>query len=855
MSHSAHVYKRLTDNVNNNNSQTEGETTLVDATAPALTTRTFTRSRPGQPSLLRNVQLQTQSGQFCYDTKQASTQGHQIVTYSDVAPGYECGVNDDRDATFQVGTATNADFKEFMARPVAIQTYTWDVGSNINETFNPWRDLMANPRISNRINNFYGLRANVKLRFLLNGGPFFYSRAMASYFPLPGGNFYSTAQFSDLITASQRPHIFLDPTTSQGGDMHLPFFYPDNAIDLTNLSAVNGMGEIWLRSFLPLRHANATTGSVTVTVFAWFEDLQLVGPTQTNGELLIGQSGNDEYNKDGIISKPATIMKNISSRLADAPMIGPYMRATEMATGAIASIARLFGYSRPRLVDNQTIMLPDYSGNMVNCNMTDYSTSFGVDGKQEVTIDPRTVGLSAADELDINYLTGKESFYRLINWTDSNAVDDILHEIPINPGSFYNKASNDPGFLTPMAWLAQMFRYWNGTIKIRFQICSAAVHKGRLAIEWDAIGDVTGALETNTTFTRIVDIAEERDFTIEIAWGNYKPWLETWFILEADGNRDDTNPIKTLDNGGLRVRVLNPITNPSGEAVNVGILAFASSDDMAYRSPQSLELMSYFPLVQQSGTADYDSAPAVEEKTEEPSKPEQDKVVTILGDHSVNLDTMDAIFFGETIRTMRLLLKRYHGYLDRDWTTLTPSPVYWNFEGLNTFPRYKGVVLGTESRYDMTMITMLAPAYRGWRGAIRHKVVPQFLENNTLTGDSHEVIRLGFDLDIASQGVQQSTLFQPPSYNQNAKVGAAGIVSQPTAEQPYFHIEMPYYSSERFFDPQIGAYPPSPDSFQYGRYLKGNGTDNANMRVRYFCAAGEDFNLFFFTGVPRIYFN
>jgi len=62
---------------------------------------------------------------------------------------------------------------------------------------------------------------------LISGNSFYYGRALVSYNPflLRDDVTRNRAFFEqDLVGASQKPHFMLDPTTSQGGEMMLPFF-------------------------------------------------------------------------------------------------------------------------------------------------------------------------------------------------------------------------------------------------------------------------------------------------------------------------------------------------------------------------------------------------------------------------------------------------------------------------------------------------------------------------------------------------------------------------------------------------------------------------------------------------------
>merc|ERR1712127_414048 len=113
----------------------------------------------------------------------------------------------------------------------------------------------------------------------------------------------------------------------------------------------NEMGDITIKSFGNLLHANGGNDPVTVTIYLWAEDVVLTVPTYSS--ILVSQAGKysntingDEYGS-GIISKPAAAIAKAAGALASLPVIGPYMTATQVASGAVANIAKMFGFSRP----------------------------------------------------------------------------------------------------------------------------------------------------------------------------------------------------------------------------------------------------------------------------------------------------------------------------------------------------------------------------------------------------------------------------------------------------------------------------------------------------------------------------
>jgi hypothetical protein len=230
--------------------------------------------------------LLAQAGNFGMTKVDQQTQ-ESTARFLDQSPAFHAHLGSSLDDTRGATDDGEVGFKDWFSRPVQIASYkVTPSGTAFSELLSPWTEWMQNPRISNRINNFRNFRGNLKVKFVINGNAFYWGLFMASYFPGAGNffnaefNFTDYRMLGDVSKASQRMHVLLDPTTSQGGTMTLPFFYPFDAFDLT-LDDTNLLGEIWLTQIVPLKHFTSTQ-PVEITVYAWCEDAVLSSPTQNN---------------------------------------------------------------------------------------------------------------------------------------------------------------------------------------------------------------------------------------------------------------------------------------------------------------------------------------------------------------------------------------------------------------------------------------------------------------------------------------------------------------------------------------------------------------------------------------------
>lgn len=808
-----------------------------------------------------------------------------MVAFKDAASTWEYKVGSEPDYTYGICDNDDADLGNFFSRPLKIRSYNWGTGTTLFEKFNPWDDYFTNPRVINRISNFNLLRAKLHLKFIINGNGFHYGRIIASYVPFLRDDKFTVDRaffIQDVIQASQRPHVYLDPTLSQGGDLVLPFFWDENAMNIPNEEWGN-MGEIIMHTMQTLKHANGANDSVTISVFAWAEEVSLAVPTSAEPGAIVPQA-EDEYGK-GPISRPASVIAKAAGALRTAPIIGPYARATEIAASATSAVATTFGYSRPAILDDIVPYRPTVMGNMANTNMPDSTTKLTTDCKQELTIDSRTVGLSGTDEMSVNSIACRESYITQFPWTVSAAPESPLFQIEVNPQvwDFVPTTTLDEIHMPACAFATLPFGYWRGSMKYRFQIVSSAYHKGRLKLVYEPYA--FGSNEYNTNYTYIVDIAEDKDFTVNIGWGSEHPWCQV--ISPGRGPSTGVPPFKagpTLlsnppgrrANGILRVYVVNELTIPNSSINNdISINVFVSAgEDLCVANPtNAINDYSFFnepPIVAQS---EDEMQASDADATDEPSKPLDQELDHTMLKRQDNATAYDHIFFGETVVSFRALLKRYNRAFYTFFTVGTPGN-YLITDTRRSFPPYKGyalealstVPLGQYNYAVMTLLNYLTPAFCGWRGGLRYKV-----NMTTNNASANYVGSTVTRLPASGLGVSQSIVeidFDNPNVAQQilADTGtiatSAGATATNMGTVPCLEFEMPYAIAKRFSPARqsnvTSAYPipvlwdDEDIPFQIQSIMRMTGGQSTIHD--YHVAAAEDFSLFFFVGAPIMYY-
>jgi hypothetical protein len=821
---------------------------------------------------------------FCTDNEGDGNVNSAIMTFHDQNPSYECAIMSEEDPSRATSDTSVASLADFFKRPFVIQTVTWAVNGALDAAFQPWQLWADNPRVANRISNFRNFRGNLCIKVVLNGNQFYWGRGLLSYLPQPLASQGRTREATDFdrVPASQRPHLWIDPSSSMGGTMKLPFFWPQDAIDITGAEGgirnFEAMGELWLTSVADLAH-ESSTDPITITFFAWMEDVHLSAPTQANksslspqaGELEVGAgSPGAEFGK-GPISKPASVLASVADALSVVPSIRPFAMATSMAAGALGRLATLYGFSRPQVIEGIRRRKIWNTGNIANSDAEDTCEILAFATKQEVSVDPRIVGLRDADELSVNHLAGKESWLCVAPWLKSNAVNFPIVSLPVYTQLFRIGERllppSETGIAhTPMSYIASAFRYWKGTIKFRFQVVASGYHKGRLLICWDPLTSSTNP-EPNMVYSRIVDIAEQRDFTISVGWGSPKPMLAVNDPVLANpfaiGSTIGGNT--TTANGILTVYVLNQLVSSGTSTAPVYLNVIVSCDDLELANP-SPRIREYSPgavpapppadLSPQAGELSDENTPG------RVNAPEGAEVLEDMG-NAAPTDYLAPVCMGERISSLRQLIKRYC-YQDSVYLSLAAGPAqFFRFrhqraiEPLIRGPDSNGIHTSAGESVNgnaTTYIGFVSMMFSCWRGSIRYKIIPNvkgFTDPSRVTVCRIPSGYANNDNAVYASGTENLTFC-----GVNDQIGCTGcLVTTPQASN-VLEVAFPYYHNERYFNVRWSNFK-APQ--ELGMLITGNiggdsvGAQQESFGMDFWVSAGEDYNLFFFLGAPQIW--
>lgn len=585
-------------------------------------------------------------------TDNTTTEVVQQQTFLDGSSSQEVG------AFFVPPSATitehGMDISHFFERPILVTSWEWDDGSDFFQTLSPWYSYFTADAIRPKLLGFSRLTADLEVEFRLNGSPFRFSQLLSSYRPLfnsqkttstgprslsdysggylpedgcsiAGTSLAAATGSSDysILARSQRQCCYMDIAKSEGCKMILPFIHPFNALrvnamptsDALRASSLFGqelysMGTIMVESLSTLRNMQtSTTAGVTIDVF--------VRAVNARAWLSSGVATVEPQGSERLPSQSASSVATTASFFKKVPVIGSYATLAETLATAGGKLLEFFGYTpRPDTTLPQYVTGYSYP---VESSVTfpKKVRNLGLDHNNTLVVDPAVVAGSSEDQLAFTSFCAHPTLLFRTYFGSSVGVNDSIAFLPVSPFHYRSSLVTDPDApnmrrvqMTPASLAAVNFRYWRGTMCVRFHVIKTQFHRGRLRVTWEPeLGDSKGtAIATTSTvhegYQQMLnwDLSASDSLTVKVGFGSRKGRL-TVPRLGVPGLTDNTfitnteaspttigNASITLDNyedyfnGFLRLSVLNKLQAPD-VSYPLPIMVHVWYEDMEFYDP------------------------------------------------------------------------------------------------------------------------------------------------------------------------------------------------------------------------------------------------------------------------------
>lgn len=782
------------------------------------------------------------------------------MAFDDSNAGYEVSIGADLDPTYRSGMVKGLELGDFLSRPTLIRTIDWLPGiSEAPETFNPWNSFFTHPAIREKVQSYGLLQARLCVKFVVSSTPFQYGSMLVSYNPLPAFSLDSPIVIQvdppSAVQHSQRPHLWLEPSSSMGGTMCLPFMYHENWLP-NKTAKLSSMGSLTLEPIAPLRSVG-TVSRVEIQVYAWAEDVHLTAPTfQLQGgkkkkkpavmdRVKAFSSAEDEYGT-GPISGVAAAVAKAAGQLTSVPIIGPYALATQMVSGATSRIARFFGFSQLPMIENVSPIRSETNPGFASSECVGGASVLTYDPKSELTVDSRTVGLDGSDEMAMSYLLQRESYVFSFEWDSSQSPGTTLKTLSVTP-QYFRDAS---GYvqMTPACHASSAFQNWRGDLIFRFRVICTKYHGGRLHFSWDPRSSnftPSSGLDTTKIITRVVDIQDDQDIEMRVPWMAARQWLDCHELEVAPlpyGDINIGNSNLTYVNGMLYVKVHNSLTAPEDTAPVRILVSVRGAENLELANPRFPQNDLRFSL--QSGVEHVEASDL--------AAPIPDHAVPMK--ESVDDDNAVHVFFADPVTSIRQLLSRksYVTSVNGQVSGYSLVNVLNQNEPAAPGPSSNGTYVVDGTNYNIasfTAFSWFAPLYKGFRGSTTWDVIlSQQANDGWMSAQREPGNPTSTILDIASYSLTggDTSRLELARFRQLTANGAA-LVARPTQSSLIYQV--PFQSPYRFH--------PTSETYRRNVFAEYDShsisyTTDLNVLADLYASHGPDMSFFYFSGVPAM---
>lgn len=736
---------------------------------------------------------------------------------------------------------------DFMMKPFLLQDFQWhttDVPNTVLYSSAISSVLTANTYWTNKLEGFALFRGTACFKLIINANPFQSGKLIAHF--LPGTTnrtelSYTAMHNCNLTAITQQPHVELDARDT-ALVMKIPYVAPTDFYKLKVTTETFDWGTFYVRVLSDLQVGSGGNTNVDCALYAWFEDVELAGPTvPQSGKKSLKKFKVNTMTREAPVASTAPISTALSftakaaESLSAVPIISNVASTAAWVLRGASGVASFFGWSKPICEAPPAPMFKQFARHMANSDGLDNCQTLSLIHDNKIT-PTDTCSIRDEDEMSFNFLKEVAAFSQSVDWTTSQASGTSLFNLTMHPQNLYTAGTTTYNTHTmnwrngpPIFYLSNFFTYYRGSFKVILKFVKTDYHTGRVQVTWTPKGygnTTTPTLTTaNLAMRWIVDLRETNLLEVNLPW-----FIATNYL-----------PVDT-GSGQFDVLILNELRAPETASTTVKVLFyFAGGPDFELASPGQNTINSLKP---------------------QPFSPQIGELMAASGAIGNNpTDTLNAtacsLSHGEMFTSVKQLISRYSCLLTRSWIGSNSWCVYpWaagvqylnSSTGARAFPLLGGDIY-----------SVVAPMYAFMRGSVKVLVKASEIPatgttNSTLTGNilTSWTLRNTVNVILA---VPAYSLADSAITNYDNPVIANGFAYSDSGNGVH-GFSVPYYNMTKCSQIRINSNtdtvfsdvstPPSLLNI-LGVGASTTGTGNYNSR-----AMGDDFQLSYFIGCPPV---
>ena len=668
-----------------------------------------------------------------------------------------------------------------------------------------------------KLQGFYGFHASFSVRLVWNADPFVQGLYMLAYVPpnvFPCESVLEDDKIiSEAVFLSGCPRVIFNINSEVHAELTVPFNSPLNFLR-TGEASQETLGYFFV---VPLSPARGPTcfNQLDYNLYFRFTNLRTYGAYPADFEVegswsrAIAQS--EARSKINTIDSIGSSIEGFINSFSDEN--SSFTDKADWIIGGASKIADLMGWSKPLNSATPSVVQTSHYHDMLSSDGIFNAPKMAMNsdsGISKIDLSCRNI-----DELNISNALSRPNLLpfesngvrsKKHNWASSDPHGNELYSITMNPSEMY-VTSGSKHINTHLSYIAKMFTFWRGSLKVMFKFASTAFQTGRLRIVYVPEAAVDTSMDMLPyTYAHIVDIRQPSSWEFEIPYVREKPWL----------TRDQSN-------GNIFILVETPLKAACSVLQDVDYSIFVSAGkDLEFSVPV---LPKHTPDLNSStrpGRAIAQSNAYTSEQYAmlagrghrefemDPSVP-----IVMIPNSNAKSSIANKLAIGDPVRSLRSVIKRFYSGSDSFWNKTNHAEIHCQM-------RPVGLAAGT----NFDMLCYVSSLYAFWRGGMR------FYAQN-MAQASVQLLMKGYENgDMCAMTGHSPSI---PALTETSPIVDIGLLEATK-------VEVPYYFTTRC----KSTYAPTVDIQPTLIYT----TFDAPRDIRVVRAAADDFDLGYLVGAP-----
>jgi len=570
------------------------------------------------------------------------------------------------------------------------------------------------------------------IKIQLNGQKFYQGQLIAFSVPYTKPAVLSQRYLGPdrINNATQLQHNIINATTSDVVELHLPFTYPQNWINMSSAYIPRSTSSLAIAVWNQLKVAVGTTPSLTGQIWYSMKGAEfmipykslLLPPIITSSEEMrevrpqMEKLGKQLGGKVGKIASQEVFggMDKIVEKILPENMI------SDLLDGVLGGLDKPSDGTNPNLLVAKSAQFLPHAINIEHIPRLSLYPS-------KLNLSDENTFSTHQDEMELRYILKRPSRYAIVNWATTDPEGKVLATHQVGPlFEMQPLAFGATRIITALSYASMMFNYWRGGLKLTVQGAVSAFNTGRLQLSYfpgiqggvlPGVGGIIDSVTATSVYSVIIDVIDSK-LEVDAHIPFYSP--TEWKPIFNGIQRNEYASYEAFT-GWIVLSVLTPLTSQPQIANNVDVNLLIAADDDYEVNSFTINNSQIFPF---AGTppAVRDVRPQMERviPLNEGQAQATDPSTVYLGKAKAMNHSEKTPHFSETFPSLKDLMKRYTvaanvlaTYNLADDQRNGKIPIVQIIPAAQFLRSDKYVTAGA--------ISIFSPCYRFWRGALRFK--------------------------------------------------------------------------------------------------------------------------------------